>query len=92
MHGVSRPAKFIFPQRLSVFYSEFNNYNGAFFNIRTRALNSVVYWISQIVGSLAIGVLLDQPNLRRRTRAFAGWVVLFIMVFFIHIWGYFYQK
>jgi len=75
------------------FYAwQFNNYNGAYFNIRTRSLNSVVYWISQIVGSVAIGTLLDQPRLSRRTRAFSGWAVLMTTVFFVHIWGYFYQR
>ena len=38
-----------------------------------------------------IGVLLDQSRLARRTRAFLGWIVLFIMVFVVHIWAYFYQ-
>ncbi|KAG8908079.1 hypothetical protein FRB99_000523 [Tulasnella sp. 403] len=28
----------------------FNDYNGALFNIRTRALNNLCYWTSQIVG------------------------------------------
>ena len=71
---------------------EFNDYNSALFNIRTRSLNGLVYWISQIVGSLAIGSLLDQRRLSRRLRAFTGWSVLVIFVFFTHIWAYFYQK
>jgi hypothetical protein len=71
---------------------EFNDYNSALFNIRTRSLNGLLYWISQIVGSLAIGFLLDQRGLSRRMRAFSGWTVLCIFVFFTHIWGYFYQK
>lgn len=71
---------------------EFNGYNGALFNIRARSLNNLVYWISQIIGSVAIGFLLDQKNLGRRARAFSGWAVLFSMVFIVHIWAYFYQK
>ncbi|KAA1469677.1 MFS general substrate transporter [Dentipellis sp. KUC8613] len=71
---------------------QFNDYNAALFNIRTRSLNELVYWIAQIFGSLMIAVLLDQPRLRRRFRAFAGWTVLFLMVFAAHIWAYFYQK
>ncbi|KAF5377201.1 hypothetical protein D9615_006472 [Tricholomella constricta] len=75
------------------FYTwQFNDYNGAIFNIRARALNNLVYWISQIFGSLAIGALLDQKRLTRRVRAFSGWTVLFLFVFLVHIWGYFYQK
>ncbi|KAB5592997.1 hypothetical protein CTheo_3551 [Ceratobasidium theobromae] len=60
--------------------------------VRTRALNSFVYWVSQIFGSVAIGFLLDNKILRRRMRAFLGWSVLFAMVFVVHIWGYFYQR
>lgn len=85
----------LFPMFLASnwFYTwQFNDYNGALFNIRTRALNSLVYWISQIFGSVAIGLLLDNKVLGRRARAFLGWGVLFAMVFVVHIWGYFYQK
>ena len=71
---------------------EFNDYNGAIFNIRTRGLNNFVYWLSQIVGSISIGFLLDQRGLSRRLRAFSGWCVLMVMVFVVHIWAYFYQK
>ena len=71
---------------------EFNDYNGALFNIRARSLNNLVYWVAQIFGSLAIGFLLDKKNIARRVRAFSGWTVLFAMVFIVHIWGYFYQK
>jgi hypothetical protein len=71
---------------------EFNDFNGALFTIRGRALNNFVYYLSQIVGSYAIGFLLDRESYRRRTRAFMGWSILFGMVFIVHIWGYFYQK
>ncbi|GBE78584.1 UNC93-like protein [Sparassis crispa] len=75
------------------FYTwQFNDFNAALFNIRGRALNNLVYWLAQIIGSVSIGFLLDQRGLRRRFRAFAGWVVLLIMVFIVHIWAYFYQK
>jgi MFS family permease len=85
----------LFPMFLASnwFYTwQFNDYNGAIFNIRARALNNLVYWIAQIIGSLAIGRLLDQPKLTRRVRAFSGWTVLFVFVFMVHIWAYFYQK
>lgn len=72
--------------------SEFNDYNGAIFNIRARSLNSFLYWISQIVGSLIIGYILDMKSVRRRVRAFTGWTILFILVWIVHIWAYFYQR
>ncbi|KAI0075901.1 MFS general substrate transporter [Panus rudis PR-1116 ss-1] len=75
------------------FYTwQFNDFNGALFNIRTRSLNNLVYWLSQIIGSVSIGFLLDQRALSRRLRAFSGWCVLLVMVFLVHIWSYFYQK
>ncbi|EGO03433.1 hypothetical protein SERLA73DRAFT_69300 [Serpula lacrymans var. lacrymans S7.3] len=75
------------------FYTwQFDDYNGALFNIRTRSLNNLVYWSSQILGSIAIGFVLDTPRLRRRVRAFSGWAILFVMVFAVHGWAYYYQK
>ncbi|KAL5518478.1 hypothetical protein ACEPAH_160 [Sanghuangporus vaninii] len=75
------------------FYTwQFNDYNGTLFNIRTRSLNSFVYWTSQIFGSLMIGVVLDNKRLTRRARAFVGWTILFLMVFIVHAWAYTYQK
>lgn len=72
--------------------AEFNDYNGTLFNIRGRSLNSLTYWLAQIFGSAAIGLLLDTKRLSRRARAFAGWAVLLAMVFIVHIWAYEYQK
>lgn len=72
--------------------SEFSDYNAALFNIRGRSLNNLIYWSSQIVGSISIGLLLDNQRFNRRVRAFAGWTVLFAMVWIVHIWGYMYQK
>ena len=59
--------------------------------VRGRAVNNLVYWLSQIAGSIVIGLLLDSPKVKRRTRAFLGWGILFAMVFIVHIWAYFYQ-
>ncbi|KAJ3998840.1 MFS general substrate transporter [Lentinula boryana] len=73
------------------FYTwQFNDFNGALFNIRTRSLNSFLYWTSQIFGSIAISFILDS-KLQRRTRAFTGWTILMLMIFVTHIWAYFYQ-
>ncbi|KIY61774.1 MFS general substrate transporter [Cylindrobasidium torrendii FP15055 ss-10] len=75
------------------FYTwQFSGFNSAIFDIRARSLNNLLYWISQIVGSVLTGLLLDTPRLSRRTRAYAGWASLFLMVFAVHIWGYFYQR
>jgi len=75
------------------FYTwQFNDYNGALFDIQARSLNNLVYWLSQIVSSLFMGLILDQKNFSRRKRAFSGWSLLFAMVWVVHIWAYFYQR
>ncbi|KAH6917687.1 major facilitator superfamily domain-containing protein [Coprinopsis sp. MPI-PUGE-AT-0042] len=75
------------------FYTwQFNVYNAYLFDIKGRALNNLVYWIAQILGSILMAFVLDQKRIRRRVRAFAGWVVLFALVWALHIWAYFYQK
>ncbi|KZT51337.1 MFS general substrate transporter [Calocera cornea HHB12733] len=75
------------------FYTwQFNDYNGVLFTIRTRALNGMIYWASQMFGSIMIGAVLDWPRLSRRTRAAIGWVWLLVFVMFTHGWAYHYQK
>ncbi|KAJ7205473.1 MFS general substrate transporter [Mycena pura] len=71
---------------------QFNEFNGALFNIRTRSLNSMLYWSAQIVGSVLMAVVLDRKNVSRRTRAYAGWFIVFVMVFVVHGWAYHYQR
>ncbi|KAG1890072.1 MFS general substrate transporter [Suillus subluteus] len=72
---------------------EFNNYNGAIFTIRARGLNSLMSFASQVFGSVFLGCfILDQKRVRRRVRAFYGWILVFLMVLAAHAWAYFYQK
>lgn len=70
----------------NVFYSyQQNNVNGLTFNIRTRSLNSALYWIAQMLGGLLIGLILDIPWLDRTNRARLGWAVVFVTG--MAIWG-----
>jgi hypothetical protein len=71
---------------------EFNAYNFYLFDVKARSLNNLVYWIAQILGSVIMAFILDQKRIRRRVRAFAGWGILFALVWALHIWAYFYQK
>ena len=66
--------------------------NLALFNIRTRSLNSTLYWTSQIFGALIFGYALDLKMVRRSTRAKAVWVVLFVLTMVIWGGGYALQK
>ncbi|OJA12175.1 hypothetical protein AZE42_12885, partial [Rhizopogon vesiculosus] len=72
---------------------QYNDYNGAIFSIRARCLNNVISWTSQIFGSILIGYfILDRKKLRRKIRAFYGWLLVFFLIFVVHVWAYFYQK
>ncbi|KAI6672863.1 hypothetical protein NL676_000769 [Syzygium grande] len=54
------------------FTYQFTNVNGALFNLRTRGLNSVFYWVAQMLGSIGIGYVLDFGLLRRKMRGYVG--------------------
>ena len=70
----------------NVFYSyQQNSVNGKTFNLRSRSLNSALYWIAQMVFGLLFGMFLDIQRLNRRTRAVIGWVTLFVTG--MAIWG-----
>ena len=55
------------------FYTyQFNNVNGALFNLRTRGLNNVFYWGAQMLGSVGIGYIMDFSFKSRRKRGIVG--------------------
>jgi hypothetical protein len=62
------------------FYTyQFNDVNLPNFNIRTRALNNVLYWMSQIIGAYVFGYCLDIRACSRRLRAKIGLAALFVI-------------
>ncbi|RLV93780.1 hypothetical protein JA1_002180 [Spathaspora sp. JA1] len=68
------------------FYTyQFNDFNYGKFNIRTRSLNSLLYWFSQMVGAVIIGFILDWQRFRRSIRARIGFVLIFVIG--LGIWG-----
>ncbi|KIX02630.1 uncharacterized protein Z518_08572 [Rhinocladiella mackenziei CBS 650.93] len=86
---------FLFPMFFASnwFYTyHFQDVNLARFNIRTRALNSVLYYLFQIVGAWVFGFALDNPRLRRTTRAKMALVALFVLTMIIWGGGYEFQK
>jgi hypothetical protein len=61
------------------FYSyQQNIVNGMNFTLRTRSLNSALYWGAQMFGGVAIGFLLDMPWFTRPKRALIGWAFVFV--------------
>lgn len=62
-----------------------NSINGAHFDTRTKALNSLLYYLAQIAGALLMGYGLDSTNFRRSMRARFALGFLFVMT--MVIWG-----
>lgn len=70
----------------------FNAVNLAYFTVRTRALNSLLYWLMQMVGAFVFGQLLDMKCFSRPTRAKINFALL--MAITLGVWGggYAFQK
>ena len=69
-----------------------NSVNNFHFATRTKALNSLLYYLAQIIGALVIGQLLDWERFSRSTRAKANLFGLFCITMIIWGSGYQYQK
>lgn len=68
------------------FYTyQFNDYNHPRFNLRTRSLNSLLYWFAQMIGATILGLVLDLKRYRRSVRARIGFVIVFLLA--MAIWG-----
>jgi len=70
----------------NIFYTyQLNDFNGAHFNTRTRALNGLLYWLSQIFGAIIFGYALDLAIFRRSLRAKISFGALTALTFVV--WG-----
>jgi len=70
----------------NIFYTYQNqDVNLAAFNLRTRALNNVLYWLVQIITAVAVGNALDFSRLSRPVKARIALVVLFVAT--MAVWG-----
>lgn len=84
----------LFPMFLASnwFYNyHFTEINGAYFNVRTRALNSVVYYTFQIIGAYIFGFALDFQGISRTMRAKIAWFALFSVIMIVWGCGYKFQ-
>ncbi|KOS22776.1 UNC93-like protein [Escovopsis weberi] len=76
----------------NIFYTYQNNaMNAAQFNIRTRALNNLLYWLAQILGAVINGYALDYPGIRRSLKAKIAFGFLFSLTWIIWGGGYAWQ-
>ncbi|GME93547.1 unnamed protein product [Ambrosiozyma monospora] len=62
------------------------------FNVRSRSLNSLLFWLMQMIGAYLIGLLLDYNKLSRKSRGMIGWVILFCITHIIWGCGYRFDK
>ncbi|KAH8805084.1 DUF895 domain membrane protein [Xylogone sp. PMI_703] len=69
-----------------------NSINGAHFDTRTKALNSLLYWLAQIIAAVIWGYCLDTQSVRRSVRAKIALGVLFVLTMVVWGGGYVYQK
>ncbi|KAI0161295.1 MFS general substrate transporter [Xylariaceae sp. FL1272] len=77
----------------NIFYTyQQNGVNAVSFNLRARSLNSLLYWLAQILGAMVIGYCLDFSGIRRSVRAKISIVVLFVLTFVIWGGGYAFEK
>ncbi|RBR11165.1 hypothetical protein FVER53590_29906 [Fusarium verticillioides] len=86
---------FLFPMFFSsnwFYVYQQNVVNGAYFSTRTKALNSLLYWLAQIAAAAIWGYLLDLEYLRRSVRAKIALIVLFVMTFVVWGGGYVHQR
>lgn len=75
------------------FYTyHFNAVNGSYFGTRTKALNSLLYYMAQIAGAFGLGYALDLERFKRTTRAKAGLIFLFVLTMAIWGGGYVFAK
>ncbi|KAJ2006356.1 hypothetical protein H4R26_001439 [Coemansia thaxteri] len=62
------------------FYSyQYGPYNGALFTLRTRGLNSMLYWGSQMVAAYAVSFLHDRETMSRRHRGILSLSILAVL-------------
>ncbi|KAJ1999615.1 hypothetical protein GGI04_004496 [Coemansia thaxteri] len=68
------------------FYTyQFDDINGALFNVRTRGFNNIFYWGAQMVGAYALSFLLDNARFSRKKRGVIAFGIVFVA--FNCIWG-----
>ncbi|EDK40503.2 hypothetical protein PGUG_04601 [Meyerozyma guilliermondii ATCC 6260] len=73
------------------FYSYQFGINAFYFSLRTRALNSMVYWLTQILGTFGLGLILDNQRISRRKRGIIALIVTCVFVTATWIGGAIFQ-
>ncbi|KAF9130741.1 hypothetical protein BGW39_002742 [Mortierella sp. 14UC] len=75
-----------------VYTYQFNAVNAFNFSIRSRAMNSMFYWLAQIFASIAYGAFLDKRAWSRPKRARYGLILLTLLLTGTWAGGFFFQR
>ncbi|KAF9913167.1 hypothetical protein EC991_003627 [Linnemannia zychae] len=75
-----------------VYTYQFNAVNAFNFSLRSRAMNSMFYWLAQIFASIAYGAFLDKREWSRPKRARYGLILLTILLGGTWTGGFFFQR
>ncbi|KAI8380530.1 major facilitator superfamily domain-containing protein [Choanephora cucurbitarum] len=73
------------------FYAYQFRVNSIYFDSSTRALNGLMYWTMEVLGSVMTGCFLDYHRFSRRIRGFIGLGVLFVVVNLVWSGGFAFQ-
>jgi hypothetical protein len=73
------------------FYAYQFRINSIYFDPSTRALNGLLYWGLQVLGSLSVGYLLDFQGFSRRSRGLITLGILFLITNIIWAGGFTFQ-
>ncbi|CAG8642854.1 18707_t:CDS:2, partial [Gigaspora rosea] len=69
----------------------FNGVNAFYFDVRTRAFNSLWYWTAQMFAAFFFGKLLDWSKFGRKSRGILGLTLITIILMGAWIGGLFFQ-
>jgi MFS family permease len=75
-----------------VYTYQFNAVNAFNFTLRSRAMNSMFYWLAQIFASVAYGQFLDRREWSRTKRARYGLILLTLLLGGTWTGGFFFQR
>lgn len=74
------------------FYSYQFGMNAFYFSLRTRSLNSLIYWLTQVLGTFFLSLILDSSKFDRRKRGIIGTTIVSIFVMTTWAGGAAFQK
>lgn len=73
------------------FYSYQFGINAFYYSLRTRSLDSMTYWLTQVIGTFGLSFILDNQRFKRRSRGLVGLAITCVFVLATWIGGAIFQ-